>query len=214
MSKVSDCCGVGPFNEQGICPSAKCREHCEWVDEDEKPNEEPTGEPMNKHGTELEQKWIAKTGLGHADYVDHLEKMLKSLQACPICGQRDVGQHGEYPCEVCGLPAEWADEEHMPSERYAEMQRLDCGAVPVRTSKCMGKNCGCTDGQSHSPECIAEHEYTIDQARHFMKCTKCGVAKHVNDFITVDVCVACEAKGQSTATVCENAKGGGGCTGQ
>lgn len=26
---------------------------------------------------------------------------------------------------------------------------------------CRGTNCGCTDGISHSPECLAEHEETI-----------------------------------------------------
>ena len=29
---------------------------------------------------------------------------------------------------------------------------------------CKGKNCGCTDGVSHSEECLAEHAATIDQA--------------------------------------------------
>lgn len=27
---------------------------------------------------------------------------------------------------------------------------------------CKGKNCGCTDGRSHSPECQQEHEDAID----------------------------------------------------
>jgi hypothetical protein len=30
---VSDCCGIGPENDEGICP--KCKEHCGWVDEGE-----------------------------------------------------------------------------------------------------------------------------------------------------------------------------------
>lgn len=27
---------------------------------------------------------------------------------------------------------------------------------------CKGTNCGCTDGRSHSPECIAEHEACLN----------------------------------------------------
>ena len=30
LPQVSNCCGVGPMNDVGICP--KCREHCEWED--------------------------------------------------------------------------------------------------------------------------------------------------------------------------------------
>lgn len=32
---VSDCCGVesGEFEDVGICPC--CREHCEWVEEEQ-----------------------------------------------------------------------------------------------------------------------------------------------------------------------------------
>lgn len=26
---------------------------------------------------------------------------------CPECGQQDVGQYGEYPCPLCGVPREW-----------------------------------------------------------------------------------------------------------
>lgn len=34
--KISDCCGVGPFNDQGLCP--RCREHCTFIeDEDDVP---------------------------------------------------------------------------------------------------------------------------------------------------------------------------------
>jgi hypothetical protein len=30
--------------------------------------------------------------------------------ACPACGQTDVGQYGEYPCQACGLPKEWGND--------------------------------------------------------------------------------------------------------
>jgi hypothetical protein len=36
--KVSACCWAGPANEQGICP--RCKEHCDWVDEDDETGEE------------------------------------------------------------------------------------------------------------------------------------------------------------------------------
>jgi hypothetical protein len=26
---------------------------------------------------------------------------------CHKCGQTDVGQYGEYPCPICGLPLTW-----------------------------------------------------------------------------------------------------------
>ena len=37
---VSDCCGAeaGEFYDYGICPD--CREHCEWVSDEEEENEE------------------------------------------------------------------------------------------------------------------------------------------------------------------------------
>ena len=35
---------------------------------------------------------------------------------------------------------------------------LGAGTYPA----CKGKNCGCTDGRSHSPECQQEHDDTID----------------------------------------------------
>jgi hypothetical protein len=31
-------------------------------------------------------------------------------EPCPKCGQVPNGQHGEYPCAVCGLPVVWDDE--------------------------------------------------------------------------------------------------------
>ena len=35
---------------------------------------------------------------------------------CPECKQVDVGQTGEYPCKVCGLPRVWDGEEQ--KEKY------------------------------------------------------------------------------------------------
>ena len=37
--KVSDCCGVGPDNDYGLCP--RCRDHCEFVEEDDEDDEIP-----------------------------------------------------------------------------------------------------------------------------------------------------------------------------
>jgi hypothetical protein len=31
------------------------------------------------------------------------------VEYCPVCGQKDIGQTGEYPCEACGLPHMWDD---------------------------------------------------------------------------------------------------------
>lgn len=46
---------------------------------------------------------------------------------------------------------------------------------------CKGTDCGCTDGRSHSPECFAEHEATVnaaelaDHVEHGgWKCDFCG----------------------------------------
>ena len=35
MTLISDCCGMpaGEFFDVGICPD--CREHCEWIDDEE-----------------------------------------------------------------------------------------------------------------------------------------------------------------------------------
>jgi len=30
---------------------------------------------------------------------------------CDSCGQKDEGQTGEYPCDVCGLPRTWDEKE-------------------------------------------------------------------------------------------------------
>lgn len=29
------------------------------------------------------------------------------IELCPVCGQADIGQTGEYPCPRCGLPRTW-----------------------------------------------------------------------------------------------------------
>ena len=38
------------------------------------------------------------------------------------------------------------------------VERLSAGQYPA----CKGRNCGCTDGFSHSPECQQEHQDAID----------------------------------------------------
>ena len=39
--------------------------------------------------------------------LDVAQSALVRLGACPVCGQVPNGQHGEYPCELCGLPTVW-----------------------------------------------------------------------------------------------------------
>ncbi len=36
--------------------------------------------------------------------------MMKDPLVCDKCGQKDIGQTGEYPCEACGLPTTWDDD--------------------------------------------------------------------------------------------------------
>jgi hypothetical protein len=31
-------------------------------------------------------------------------------EPCKDCGQRDIGQYGEYPCKTCGLPKTWGND--------------------------------------------------------------------------------------------------------
>ena len=44
MTLISDCCGMpaGEFFDVGICPA--CREHCEWIDDEETEDEDKDGE--------------------------------------------------------------------------------------------------------------------------------------------------------------------------
>ena len=66
---------------------------------------------------------------------------------------------------------------------------------------CKGMNCGCTDGFSHSPECIAEHEECtrmpyIEKHLHHpdtgtgWKCYVCGYGGAANHFANT-FCVNC-----------------------
>lgn len=48
----------------------------------------------------------------------------------------------------------------MDASRVGEIP-LDQLAVAGRIAPCKGKNCGCTDSISHSPECMAEHEQAL-----------------------------------------------------
>ena len=45
----------------------------------------------------------------------------------------------------------------------AQMSRMWNDLEASMNQHCKGKNCGCTDGRSHSPECRAEYEAVIGQ---------------------------------------------------
>lgn len=62
---------------------------------------------------EEELMWLEDTVKGDdGDRITRLRGYIHRLAsaqstsegACPACGQVDVGQTGEYPCRVCGLP--------------------------------------------------------------------------------------------------------------
>jgi hypothetical protein len=42
---------------------------------------------------------------------DVLRERLAATNGCVDCGQIDIGQYGEYPCSLCGLPLEHGVEE-------------------------------------------------------------------------------------------------------
>ena len=46
-------------------------------------------------------------------------------EPCEVCGQYDVGQTGEYPCEECGLPLVW------DAERGGGVGMVDRGGASV-----------------------------------------------------------------------------------
>ena len=49
---------------------------------------------------------------------------LVAPDVCPKCHQRDVGQHGEYPCEECGLPTEWGVADGLTKEQEDLVREL------------------------------------------------------------------------------------------
>jgi len=68
------------------------------------------------------RKILDKTLKGEDWYeYDILDDILKDLNLekekqdekvpCSHCGQVDMGQTGEYPCPVCGLPTVWDERE-------------------------------------------------------------------------------------------------------
>lgn len=64
--------------------------------------------------------------LNQREYLVTVESVKKSGGTCPKCHQRDIGQYGEYPCEVCGLPKLWdVVPERMSGEDLAMMQRVN-----------------------------------------------------------------------------------------
>lgn len=78
------------------------------------------------------------------------------------------------------------------------------GPVDVNVSRlpaCKGTNCGCTDGRSHSPECVAEHDaaaalpYDEKYLHHpdtgtGWKCYVCGYGGAENNYANT-FCVNC-----------------------
>ena len=78
------------------------------------------------------------------------------------------------------------------------------GPVDANVSRlpaCKGTNCGCTDGRSHSPECVAEYEectklpYDEKYLHHpdtgtGWKCYVCGYGGAANNYANT-FCVNC-----------------------
>jgi len=69
-------------------------------------------------------------------------------------------------------------DDHLMPHQIAEAKRWDA-IKSAEQRGCKGKNCGCTDGVSHSEECLAEHAATIDQAvrpeqQDGQVCARCG----------------------------------------
>ena len=50
MTLISDCCGMpaGGFFDVGICPD--CREHCEWIDDEESDDSLEPNNPKESNG--------------------------------------------------------------------------------------------------------------------------------------------------------------------
>ena len=66
----------------------------------------------------LVQELVSQGALSFADGTDLLALPLtpgdettqfddSALLKCPVCGQTNLGQTGEYPCSACGLPTVW-----------------------------------------------------------------------------------------------------------
>lgn len=83
---------------------------------------------------------VCKNG-GEKVVVDLLRRGNKFTQNfCSKCGQTDIGQQGEYPCDRCGLPTLWDKEynkEHLdcrikkPVGMYGETPRVQIGKFSV-----------------------------------------------------------------------------------
>ena len=69
------------------------------------------------------------------------------------------------PCELL----ETLIEQHITAHGFTnhtarQAQLILCAPSPAGVDGCKGKNCGATDGASHSDECIAEHEQACGRA--------------------------------------------------
>lgn len=62
------------------------------------------------------------------------------------------------------LDRDAADGKQARAEMAAELRALLSAPSPAGVDGCKGKNCGATDGASHSAECIAEHEQACGRA--------------------------------------------------
>jgi len=92
----------------------------------------------------------------HSDTMVNLSVTDHAGRQFPITSVTLV-QDGEST-ENLGCYAEW-----MPYQKgqAAKTEALEQGIAKLETAAgktCKGTNCGATDGVSHSPECLAEHE--------------------------------------------------------
>jgi hypothetical protein len=92
----------------------------------------------------------------HSDTVVNLSVIDHAGRQFPVTSVTLV-QDGD-PTENLAFYAEW-----MPYQKgqAAKTEALVQGIAKLETAAgktCKGTNCGATDGVSHSPECLAEHE--------------------------------------------------------
>ncbi|ATF86916.1 hypothetical protein [Burkholderia gladioli] len=82
---------------------------------------------------------------------------------CHACGivwrPADVATVGVEAIETSGKADTWTKETPWIGHNWVAAQ-----AVAANGAACQGKNCGATDGVSHSPKCVAEHEAAVTGA--------------------------------------------------
>lgn len=67
-------------------------------------------------------------------------------------------------CTACHIPhASDCAVHSMPAYQNGECN-CHVSAIPSANTQCTGENCSCTDGVSHSSECIAQHEACYSKA--------------------------------------------------